>query len=54
MWLLAQKLSLTHPVTGTELSVVTEPEPEWQQIFTALGWEDDELCSSRSLMVAGT
>ncbi|MCL1073590.1 tRNA pseudouridine(65) synthase TruC [Shewanella dokdonensis] len=54
MWLLAQKLSLTHPVTGAELSVVTEPEAEWQQIFTALGWGDDELCSGKPWTLAGT
>ncbi|MFQ6371275.1 tRNA pseudouridine(65) synthase TruC [Shewanella sp. YIC-542] len=52
LWLLAQKIALTHPVTGAPLSVVTEPEPEWAKIFTALGWDDAALSGATPLMIA--
>ncbi|QUN04892.1 tRNA pseudouridine(65) synthase TruC [Shewanella yunxiaonensis] len=53
LWLLAQKLSVTHPVSGEPLTIVTEPEPEWEQVFTALGWGASELSTSDAVLVTG-
>lgn len=51
LWLLAQKMTLTHPVTGVPLSIVTEPEAEWSTVFAELGWHDDALASQPSTLI---
>lgn len=51
LWLLAQKMTLTHPVTGAPLSIVTEPEVEWSTVFAELGWQDDALATQPSTLI---
>ncbi|KFZ37192.1 pseudouridine synthase [Shewanella mangrovi] len=43
LWLLAQKLELTHPILGTPMTITTELEAEWLEVFAGLGWSDAEL-----------
>ncbi|MCH1928857.1 tRNA pseudouridine(65) synthase TruC [Shewanella sp. A25] len=52
LWLIAKKLSFTHPVTQQRLSIETELEPEWEQVFEGLGWNDEVLSAAPSLLVA--
>lgn len=40
LWLIAKKLSFTHPVTQVRLSIETELEPEWETVFAELGWDE--------------
>ncbi|QSX32538.1 tRNA pseudouridine(65) synthase TruC [Shewanella avicenniae] len=51
LWLLAQKLELTHPVLGTPLSITTELEAEWLQVFSELGWSDAQLDNAPSQLI---
>lgn len=51
LWLLAQKITLTHPVTGVPMSIVTEPEREWLTIFEQLGWHDEQLENAASQLI---
>ncbi len=52
LWLLAQSLSFTHPTTGEPVTIVTEPEAEWLQVFEGLGWDETQLESDSSLLLA--
>lgn len=51
LWLIAKRLSFTHPVTGQWMAIETELEPEWESVFTALGWGDSELNHHNSDML---
>lgn len=52
LWLIAKQLSFTHPITGQALQIETELEPEWLQVFTGLGWDEDTLSGESSLLLA--
>ncbi|WP_345846494.1 tRNA pseudouridine(65) synthase TruC [Shewanella algae] len=52
LWLLAQSLSFTHPTTGEPVTIVTEPEAEWLQVFEGLGWDESQLESDSGLLLA--
>lgn len=43
LWLIAKKLTLTHPVTSERMSIETELESHWLEMFAKLGWANDEL-----------
>ena len=48
LWLIAKKLSFNHPRTGERISVETELEQEWLDLFAGLGWSDTELATDKS------
>lgn len=52
LWLIAKKLTFTHPVTLERLSIETELEPEWETVFSGLGWDDAVLCCEPSVLIA--
>ncbi|MCL1036356.1 tRNA pseudouridine(65) synthase TruC [Shewanella submarina] len=51
LWLIAKQLSFTHPVTGEAMQIEAELEPEWLTVFEGLGWDDDALSQTPSLLV---
>lgn len=52
LWLIAKKLTFTHPVTQTRISIETELEPQWEQVFSGLGWDDAVLSQEPTLLIA--
>lgn len=52
LWLIAKKLSFTHPVTQVRLSIETEIEPEWETVFAELGWDETTLSQQAELLIA--
>lgn len=52
LWLIAKKLSFTHPVTQVRLSIETELEPEWETVFAELGWDEATLSQQAELLIA--
>ncbi|MCK8047086.1 tRNA pseudouridine(65) synthase TruC [Shewanella sp. 1CM18E] len=47
LWLIAKKLSFNHPRTGERMSVETELEQEWLDLFVGLGWQDEQLATDK-------
>ncbi|GIU51411.1 tRNA pseudouridine(65) synthase TruC [Shewanella sairae] len=47
LWLIAKKLSFNHPRTGERMSVETELEQEWLDLFAGLGWHDEQLANDK-------
>ena len=47
LWLIAKKLTFNHPRTGERMSVETELEQEWLDLFTGLGWHDEQLATEK-------
>ena len=45
LWLIAKKLSFTHPIHLQPVTVETELEPEWLTISNQLGWSVKQLSS---------
>ena len=43
LWLIAKKLSFTHPITKERLAIETEIEPEWLTLFSGFGWSEEQL-----------
>lgn len=52
LWLIAKKLSFTHPIHLTSISIETELEAEWLSIFEQLGWHEDELTNTQTISIA--
>jgi len=52
LWLIAKKLSFTHPVTQVRLSIETELEPQWETVFAELGWDEATLSQQAELLIA--
>ncbi len=52
LWLIAKKLTFTHPITQTRLSIETELEPEWETVFAELGWDEATLSQQAELFIA--
>lgn len=52
LWLIAKKLTITHPITQTRLSIETELEPEWETVFAELGWDEATLSQQAELFIA--
>ena len=52
LWLIAKKLTFTHPITQTRLSVETELESEWETVFAELGWDEATLSQQAELFIA--
>lgn len=52
LWLIAKKLTFTHPVTQTRLSIETELEQQWETVFTGLGWDDVVLSNDAPFLIA--
>ncbi|MGL5047858.1 MAG: pseudouridine synthase, partial [Shewanella sp.] len=52
LWLIAKKLSFTHPVTQVRLSIETELDPEWETVFAELGWDEATLSLHAELFIA--
>lgn len=52
LWLIAKKLSFTHPITQVRVSIETELEPQWETVFAALGWDDTTLSPQAPLSIA--
>ena len=52
LWLIAKKLSFTHPVTQTRLSIETELEAQWETVFAELGWDEMTLSQQAELLIA--
>ncbi|MGS0681181.1 tRNA pseudouridine(65) synthase TruC [Shewanella sp. 125m-7] len=51
LWLIAKKLSFNHPRTGERMSVETELEQEWLDLFASLGWHDAALINESDSMI---
>lgn len=51
LWLIAKKLTFTHPVTHTRISIETELESQWEQVFSSLGWDDAVLSNEPTLLI---
>ncbi|MCL1138598.1 tRNA pseudouridine(65) synthase TruC [Shewanella pneumatophori] len=47
LWLIAKKLSFNHPRTGERMTVETELEQEWLDLFVGLGWQDEQLATDK-------
>lgn len=52
LWLIAKKLTLTHPVTGVRLAIETELEDHWLTVFNGLGWDDKALSTDTEMLLA--
>ncbi|BDM65328.1 tRNA pseudouridine(65) synthase TruC [Shewanella sp. NFH-SH190041] len=52
LWLIAKQLSFVHPVTQQPMTIETELEPEWLDIFAGLGWDEACLSGSSSILIA--
>lgn len=52
LWLIAKKLTFTHPITQTPLSIETELESEWETVFAELGWDEGTLSQQAELFIA--
>ncbi|MBW3526456.1 tRNA pseudouridine(65) synthase TruC [Shewanella sp. NKUCC05_KAH] len=52
LWLIAKKLTFTHPITQTRLSIETELESEWETVFVELGWDEATLSQQAELFIA--
>ena len=52
LWLIAKKLTFTHPITQTRLSIETELESEWETVFAELGWDEVTLSQQAELFIA--
>ncbi|UXK07422.1 tRNA pseudouridine(65) synthase TruC [Shewanella putrefaciens] len=52
LWLIAKKLTFTHPVTQSRLSIETELEQRWETVFTGLGWDDVVLSNDAPFLIA--
>jgi len=52
LWLIAKKLTFTHPVTQSRLSIETELEQQWETVFTGLGWDDVVLSNDAPFLIA--
>ena len=44
LMLTAQRLAFTHPDSGERLAFSALPEPEWERLFEAFGWEGTPTC----------
>jgi len=44
LMLTAQRLCLIHPASGERLCLHAHPEPEWQRLCEAFGWEQPDMC----------
>ncbi|MCU7961044.1 tRNA pseudouridine(65) synthase TruC [Shewanella sp. SM20] len=51
LWLIAKKLTFTHPITQTRLSIETELESEWETVFAELGWDEATLSQQAELFI---
>lgn len=54
LWLIAKKLTFTHPITQTRISIETELESQWEQVFSGLGWDDAVVSKQPILLIAET
>ncbi|BAN69874.1 pseudouridine synthase [endosymbiont of unidentified scaly snail isolate Monju] len=45
LMLTAQRLCLTHPVSGERLCLNALPEPEWLRLFDTFGWKQPDMCA---------
>lgn len=52
LWLIAKKLTFTHPITETRISIETGLEPQWETVFTGLGWNDTVLSNDDAFLIA--
>lgn len=52
LWLIAKKLTFTHPITEARISIETELEPQWETVFTGLGWNDAVLSNDDAFLIA--
>lgn len=52
LWLMAYKLTFTHPITGKYMQIQTQMEPEWGAVFAGLGWGNDDLVKLKPYMAA--
>ncbi|MBW3514720.1 tRNA pseudouridine(65) synthase TruC [Shewanella sp. NKUCC01_JLK] len=52
LWLIAKKLTFTHPITQTRLSIETELESEWETVFAELGWDEATLSQQAELFIS--
>ncbi|MCL1079847.1 tRNA pseudouridine(65) synthase TruC [Parashewanella spongiae] len=43
LWLIAKKLVITHPISGERISIETELEDHWLNMFEMLGWDESAL-----------
>lgn len=50
LWLIAKRLKFIHPVTQEAMSITTELEPEWLEVFDGLGWDDDKVQGDNLLL----
>lgn len=51
LWLIAKKLQFTHPISGVEMSIETDIEPQWLTVFAALGWGEEQLSLHPSMQI---
>lgn len=51
LWLIAKKLSFTHPISRERISIETELEPQWDAVFSGLGWGNGALDTEPSMLV---
>ncbi|MGL4516857.1 MAG: tRNA pseudouridine(65) synthase TruC, partial [Shewanella sp.] len=52
LWLIAKKLTVTHPITLQRLEIETELESEWNSVFAGLGWEQAQLDLGPNFLLA--
>lgn len=50
LWLIAKKLSFSHPRTGQLISIETELEEQWLTLFSAFGW-DEQLSTEEPVLI---
>ena len=51
LWLIAKKLAFNHPRTGERISVETELETEWLELFALLGWDEIALSGEQAQLI---
>ncbi len=51
LWLIAKKLAFNHPRTGERISVETELETEWLELFALLGWDETALSGEQAQLI---
>ncbi|QLE84862.1 tRNA pseudouridine(65) synthase TruC [Shewanella sp. Scap07] len=52
LWLIAKKLSFDHPRTGERVSIETELESQWLELFEQLGWQAEDLDNQPSMLIS--
>ncbi len=52
LWLIAKKLSFSHPRTGDHICIETELEEQWLTLFTEFGWDEEQLSVDETMLIS--